>query len=155
MIVDRLENWKCYSNAPAWRTAFEYLLALTPDALESDMAPIAGKDVMARIMSYPTRTPEEALIEAHDRYVDIQMSLVNCEAIDWFPRSTLEVATPYNDVTDAVLFRRPGPAPIRVPNLPGQFTVLFPNDAHMPQLIAGSAPEIVKKVVVKLRADLL
>lgn len=154
MIIDRLEHWEHYSNAPAWRTAFEYLLALGPDAPDGDMAPISGTDIMARVMSYPTKTPDEAVVEAHDRYIDIQMALVNSEVIDWFPRETLEVSRAYDPASDAVLFHRPGPAPVRVVNAPGQFTVLFPWDAHMPQLVAGAAPETVKKVVVKLRADL-
>lgn len=112
MIIDRIENWSKYSNAPAWRRAFDYLLALTPDSPEGEMTPIAGKDVMARVMSYATRPPEPGTVEAHNQYVDIQMSLAGREAIDWFPRATLEIETPYDPAEDAALFHRPGPSPV-------------------------------------------
>ncbi|HPO15187.1 MAG TPA: YhcH/YjgK/YiaL family protein [Candidatus Hydrogenedentes bacterium] len=154
MIVDRLENWPKYFKAPAWRTAFEYLQSLKPDAAECEMTPISGDDVRGRVMKYLTRGPENALIEAHDRHVDIQMSLVNCEAIDWYPRASLEVHTPYDPKDDAVMFKRPGPSPVRVINLPCFFTVLFPQDAHLPGMMCGDLAEEVKKVVVKIRADL-
>jgi YhcH/YjgK/YiaL family protein len=154
MIIDRIENWKKYFDGPVWQKAFEYLGALGPDSPDTEMLPLMGDNLKGRVMTYDTKTPEDAeIIEAHDQYVDIQMSLRGTEIIDWFPRAALTVKTPYNAESDAVFFGLPGPSPVRVRNEPGMFTVLFPQDAHMPGLNPGAASENVKKVVVKVKKD--
>jgi len=154
MIIDRIAHWRRYDGGTAWEAAMGFLETLNPAREEPERVPILGDDVFARIMSYPTRTPAEAVLEAHDVYIDIQASLVGSEAIAWFPRADLAVETPYDAEKDAVFFQKNVVPPAMVCNLPGQFTLLFPEDAHMPQLVTGDAPETVKKVVIKLRADL-
>ncbi len=151
MIVDTLEHWKRYSDSPLWRRAFEHLLWLDADAADTEMTPLEGEDLMARVMTYPTRPVADAVLEAHDRYVDIQMSISGGERIDWFPRAALAVETPYDPDSDAVFFERPGIAPVSIPNLPGRFAVFFPEDAHSPQLALDDTCALVKKVVVKVR----
>ena len=37
----------------------------------------------------------------------------------------------------------------------GTFAMLFPHDAHMPQLIVNNSPSIVKKVVIKINKSCL
>lgn len=155
MIVDRLENWKKYFDGPVWQKAFEYLTALKPDAPDTEMTPILEDNLKARVMTYTTKGPEEGEAEAHDRYVDIQMSLRGREAIEWYPRATLSVTKPYDAESDAAMYKRPGPSPAKVINAPGMFTVLFPQDAHIPGQHPESAPEDVKKVVVKVKVDSL
>ena len=156
MIVDTFENWRFYfSDCQAWQCAFDYLRTLTPDAEPGEMTSVMGETVMARVMCYETRPVENAVLEAHDRYVDIQISLVNTECIDWYPRASLMTKTPYDVNADVVFFDRPDAAPLRVVNRPGMFTVLFPQDAHSPQLMPGTTPGLVKKVVVKVLASAL
>jgi len=154
MIVDRIEHWRRYQGGDAWETACTYLEGLDATAEVCDHHPLSEEDVFARVLSYPTRSREEAVVEAHEEYIDIQLSLVSSEGIDCFQRSGLAEETRYNAANDVTYFRK-GVLPVaRVINVPGQFTVLFPEDAHMPQLIVGDASRMVKKVVVKLRASL-
>lgn len=155
MIHDVLKNWPLYFNAPPWRDVFAYLSSLDAETPEYARFDLQGDDIYASVMSYATCGPQEAKLEAHDVYVDIQMSLVGGEGIDWFPRHVLEVKTPYDPVRDRTLYHRPGTAPARVDNLPGAITVLFPGDAHMPKQIIGDKTGTVKKVVVKLRRALI
>lgn len=153
MIHDRLEHWRHYFPAGSvWETAFEYLQSLRPDAPEADRVALDGAAVFARVMRYPTRAPGEAVLEAHDAYIDIQMTLEGDEGIAWHPRAALEIATPYDPETDAVFFRDPGPPPALVRNVPGVFSVFFPWDAHMAQLASASGPAPVRKAVVKVAA---
>ena len=151
MIVDAFTNWNFYYPGNAvWRCAFEYLQSLTPEAEPGEMVPILDDRIKGRVMCYDTVAVENSVLEAHDRYLDIQMSLVNTECIDWFPRATLTVKTPYNPESDVLFFERPVNGAIRIINRPGIFTVLFPRDAHAPQLMHGATPDHVKKVVVKV-----
>ncbi|MGD9971481.1 MAG: YhcH/YjgK/YiaL family protein [Desulfatirhabdiaceae bacterium] len=156
MIHDVLENWSTYFESPVWIRVLEFIAGLSPLSEENNRIEIDGENMYAAIMSYQTCDPRDSILEAHDVYIDIQMSLVNAEAIDWYPRSGLEVHTAYDPAKERTLFHRPaGPAPARVANLPGRFTVLFPQDAHMPKLMTGTSSELVKKVVVKLNVAAL
>jgi YhcH/YjgK/YiaL family protein len=76
------------------------------------------------------------------------------EVNGWFPVAGLEVKTPYDPEKDVEFYHRPGAGPARVNVSPGTFVVLFPWDAHMPQLAVEGVPTTVKKVVVKIRAGL-
>ncbi len=155
MIHDSLNNWQLYFNAPHWKRAFEFLMTLDATSVESDRIDLAGDDMYAAIMTYQTCEPPDSVLEAHDTYIDLQLSLNNSEAIDWYPRSSLRIKQEYDPVRDRALYHRPGPPPARVCNYPGFFTVLFPQDAHMPKMITGAGPELVKKVVVKMNVRLI
>lgn len=152
MIVDRLENWQRYFRGEAWRKTFEYLMALTPDAPEG-IIEIQGRDIYARVMSYETTMEDQSALEAHREYIDIQVSLVNEERIDWFPLKGLTPKDDYNPEKDVIHYHSPRTAPAHVAMQPGMFAVLFPEDAHMPKLITAR-PHWMKKVVVKLRIGL-
>ncbi len=154
MIVDRLENWNSYPFGLAWQQAFDFLRSLKAEVAEAEY-PIQGSDIFARVMSYNTRTPQEAVLEAHQKYIDIQTTLVAAEGIEWFPLDKLEIKTPYEAAKDVAFYHRPRPGSARVEVYPGSFVALFPHDAHMPQLIVDNAPGHVKKVVVKINVALL
>ncbi len=150
MIIGRLANWSDHVSGPVWARAFEFIQSLDARSSDAETA-IDGSDMFARVMSYATRTPDQGVLEAHREYIDIQSSIVNCERIDWFPASGLTVKTPYDATNDVEFYERTGCAPARVDVHPGTFAILYPQDAHMPQLVAGEKPCTVKKVVIKIR----
>lgn len=156
MIVDRIDNWKKYPLGPAWEKAFAFLADLEPSAPEAETK-IDGDGLFARVMSYETReeTSSDAVLEAHRRYVDIQMALIGSERIAWYPTSSLQAKGPYDDEKDVQFFVCESPADIQVSVCPGTFACLFPQDAHMPQLKTNGRGGEVKKVVVKVALDLL
>ena len=154
MITDRLENWTTYFSGDAWSRAFEFLLSLSADSPEGD-TPLDGERLFGRVMSYETRSPEEGLLESHQRYIDIQTTLDGAEGIEWFPRDSLDVKNPYDKETDVELYHRPEVIPARVDVLPGMFGVFFPRDAHLAQQVVGGKREHIKKAVVKVDMDLI
>lgn len=153
MIADRLQNWQRYFSEDTWRIAFDYLQHLDPNTAEG-FYDLQGKDIYARVMSYDTVTENEAILESHRTYIDIQSSVIHDERIDWFPLDGLQVKTEYNSEKDATYYHRPDSALASVVVKPGMFVVLFPTDAHMPKLITDTQHRM-KKVVVKLRASLI
>lgn len=149
MIADRLVRWSRYFDRDPWRGAFEYLLSL--DATTADgMYELQGRHVFARVMTYLTKHEDGAILESHRTYVDIQVALDGPERIAWFPVEGVQPLAPYDEAKDVIHYRHPACAPGQVIVEPGHFIVLFPTDAHMPQLVAG-APRLIKKVVVKVR----
>lgn len=154
MIIDKLENWKYYHFGPAWTKAFEFLLALSPDAEERKYI-IDGDDIFAIVMGYDTCTPETSLFESHQKYVDIQTVLMGAERFECAFTDTLSVQTPYDNATDVQWYKRMVPSQTRVDVSPDTFVMLYPHDAHMAALMTDERSEPVKKVVVKIKAELL
>ncbi|MDG4476006.1 YhcH/YjgK/YiaL family protein [Thiovibrio frasassiensis] len=154
MIVDRLANYNSYPFGNPWQLAFDFLLSLKPDA-EEKKYPLQGDDLFAIVMRYETCSPETAEIEAHRKYLDIQMVITGDEGIGWSPADALEIAVPYDASLDAELYKHPRQGLLRVDLFPGDFMALFPHDAHMPSLMTGEAPVFTKKVVVKIGMHLL
>ncbi len=155
MITDTFANWRRYVSGPIWEKAFNFLSALdanTPDGKTL----LLGDDLFAIVMSYDTRDCASALLESHRKYIDIQAALSEAEGIDWIPRDGLETKTPYDADKDAMFHHRPaGTAPAHLEMKPGRFVILYPEDAHMCQLIVDGAVRSIKKVVVKVRLDLV
>lgn len=156
MIVDHIENWKAYPFGVAWEKAFAFLEALDAEAEEGEF-PIDGETVFARVMSYATNkeTDSNAVLEAHRKYVDIQMALKESERIACYPLHTLEPKSPYDEGKDVQFFKYETTADLQLSVHPGTFVCLLPQDAHMPQLRTGPEATTVKKVVVKIRRDAL
>ncbi|MBU3915473.1 YhcH/YjgK/YiaL family protein [bacterium] len=154
MIIDKLENWEHYHFGSGWKLAIEFLKSLTPDSDEKKYE-IQGDEIFAQVMSYETRAPETAMLETHRKYVDIQIVLSGSERFECFSRDELTVEKAYDESKDAEFYKRVCPGPTRVDLFPGTFIMLFPQDAHMPSLMIGKEPERIKKVVVKIKVDLL
>lgn len=154
MIADSIENSSRYNFGPAWDTAFNFLKTLSPES-ETGRRIIQGDDLFAGIDCYDTKAREAAKLETHRKYIDIQVLLSGTEVIEIFPKHELSVSEPYDLSRDAEFYQVPPKAHAKVTLKPGQFLVFFPDDAHMPCLMAGDSPEPVKKVVVKVAVDLL
>ena len=153
MIIDRLDNWDSYFVGDAGNKVLEFLMSLTPDTDEGEYH-LQGDEIFARVMSYETRHPEAAVLEAHRKYVDIQTVLDGAEGFEWFPTDGLSADIPYDESKDAEFYKRPHSGPARVDLCPGIFVVFFPQDAHMPSLVVGDAVKLIKKVVVKVNIEL-
>lgn len=154
MISDSIENSGLYPFGTAWEAAFDYLKTLSPDTgtgktMIKESLLFAGVDV------YNTKFRDTAKLETHRKYVDIQVLLSGAEVIEVFPRSELTVNEPYNPEKDAEFYQVPSASPAKMLLIPGRFLVFFPDDAHMPCLMAGNAPQPVKKVVIKVAVELM
>lgn len=157
MIVEQLANWRGLFSGPAWEKAFAALEALDGEAAEGriDLQGEGGDELNVRVMEYATRPAEACVLEAHREYIDIHVALRGAERIDWFPASALKVKAEYDESRDVIFYERPGAAPAGLTLRPGMFAVMFPGDAHMPQLMADGAAAPLLKAVVKVRARLV
>jgi YhcH/YjgK/YiaL family protein len=152
VIVDKRENWKSYPFGEAWEAAFDFLAALAPDAEEREY-PLRGRDLYASVASYETRSGGDP--EAHRIYVDVQCLLSGAEAVGWLPARGLRVKTPYSPARDIEFYDVRREEQSRILLRPGLFAVFFPWDAHAPGLTPGDSAGRVKKVVVKIKRELL
>lgn len=154
MIIDKLENWNYYHFGPAWKQIFEFLDTLTPQSPEGKYT-ILADDIFAIVMSYETRAPEISIFESHQKYVDIQTVLIGSEGFECSFKDDLLIDVPYDASNDIQLYQRTVPGQTRVDVYPGTFIMLYPHDAHMAALMIDKKSKYIKKVVVKIKTELL
>lgn len=154
MIIDKVENFELYNFASAWHSAFEFLDTLTPDSPDGRYT-IDGEDIFAIVMSYQTSAPESAVFESHQNYIDIQTVITGAEGFECAFSDELNVITPYDASKDAAFYERTSYGQTRVDVFPGTFVMLYPHNAHIAGLIVGEESQLVRKVVVKVKKELL
>ena len=151
MIFDTISNAPQYFGLhPHFEAAFKWLEA-NPHTTEGTYE-IAGKDLFVMIQRPDGRGKAEPILEAHNEYLDIQITLEGEDEIGWKARtSCTNVTQQYSPENDAILW---GEAPDFYLKLaPGSFVILYPQDAHAPLSKESSAGTgQMKKAVFKVRA---
>ncbi|MBQ8772905.1 MAG: YhcH/YjgK/YiaL family protein [Muribaculaceae bacterium] len=91
---------------------------------------------------------EKQLLEAHRRYADIHVPISGEETIGWSPICDLKNRIHAYDSERDIEFYGDAPQ-CYIPILPGQYVILFPEDAHAPCIGTG----IHRKLCVKIALD--
>ncbi len=149
MITDKLENINKYiivSNHVS-----DFLKSLTHDFGTGHY--VIDDTAYANIDVYATKDISLCKFEAHKKYIDIQMLLDGEERLDYISVDGLSVSEEYNPGRDVMFFNPPCGCADSLFLKPGKFALLFPHEAHMPQINSAEKSVKVKKVVVKILAD--
>ncbi len=114
---------------------------------------ISGDDIYGLVAEYDTKKTEDAKLESHREYADIQIMISGEELgrISWIPRLEILSDEPSKDL---ILYKKPAKFASEFLLYPGVFAVFYPYDAHTTQIEIGT-PQKVKKAVVKIRAKLI
>jgi biofilm protein TabA len=156
MIFDKLENWKNYFNSEniaKLQPAFELLNTLNADSVEQRYE-IDGDNMFCMVASYQTKPNNEAQIEYHREYIDIQLLISGEEFLDWATPALTPVTLPYDSDNDVALHATNLNDNSRLRLRPGFFAILFPNEGHAPGIAVDNITQ-VKKAVVKIHRSLL
>jgi len=148
MILSSLSQSDRYATLhPLFLRAFDYIR----DTDLFNMAPgrynIVGDDLIAIVEQVPGRTREMARLEAHRRYIDIQLVLDGIDEMGWKP-----LADCYNPVSEHseekdIRFFHDAPASW-IAVSPEHFCIFFPEDAHAPLVSNGQIRKVIFKVAV-------
>lgn len=146
MIIDKLENSSKYFGLnPNFHKAFAFLQNNDLKKMESGKFDIDGDKVYAAITSKQGKDKDDAKLEIHKKYIDIQFLIGGSEAMGWkYTKDCQKPAGEFNAERD-ILFYEDEPE-VWFNLVPGTFAILFPNDAHAPMI----SNENVHKVVVKV-----
>ncbi|MBI5552293.1 MAG: YhcH/YjgK/YiaL family protein [Desulfobacterales bacterium] len=148
MILDVLENAHRYAALnQGFAKAFAFLLR--PDLTELPVGKyeIDGERVYAMVSKDAGQKRADALLEAHEQYIDIQLILAGTDDIGWKPKSLCQLPTgAYDRKTDLQFFADTPNTWLAMQS--GAFAIFFPEDAHMPLISSG----LIHKVVVKIAA---
>ncbi len=146
MIIDKIGNLEKYAALnPLFAEAAAYLKATDLQTLELGKYVLNGDVLKVNCQQTKPKTREEAKIESHNDFIDIQIPLDGVEEMGFTPRSNLAEQS-YNVEKDVTFY--PGLAEKYLMVQPGEFAIFFPDDAHAP----GVTPTGVKKVVFKVKA---
>ena len=152
MIVDSLARAACYEAAlPRLREVFAYLARTDFSGLPDGVFQIGEGTCRAIVQGYSTKEPQDARLEAHRRFIDVQYIVSGEEKIGYAPLDRAGAPfEPYDDSRDIVFLDGDFEA---VTLRAGDFALLLPHDAHAPGIRAGAVPSQVRKVVVKMPVE--
>lgn len=144
MVIDKIENLEKYASLnPLFSQAIEFLKSTDLNAHEIGKVKLQGDDLVVNFAQARPKTKEEAKLETHNRFIDIQIPLDGVEVMGYTPRADLPDSE-YNAEKDITFY--PGLAESYLTIKPGMFAIFFPEDGHAP----GVTPDGVKKVIVKV-----
>lgn len=147
MILDTIDNLEQYASLnPLFAQAIEYLKQTDLQALPVGKVQLKGDDLTVNVSQTQPKTKEQAKLETHRKYVDIQIPLSGTEVMGYTPASDLPQAE-YNAEKDIAFY--PGLAESYVTVKPGMFTIFFPQDGHAPAITETGVKKIIVKILYK------
>ncbi|TAJ78130.1 MAG: DUF386 domain-containing protein [Gallionellaceae bacterium] len=148
MIFSALSQSSRYAALhPLFQCAFDYIRDTDLFALAPGRYHIVGDDLIAIIEQVPAKTKEMAKLEAHRRYIDIQLVLEGDETMGWKPLADCLNPVSGHSAEKDIRFFRDAPASwVSVP--PDHFCIFFPEDAHAPLVGSRQIRKVIFKVAV-------
>ena len=147
MIIEKLENLYGYLPENEHGDAVKAFLASNPlDTLSKGRHDI-DELTYVNVLEYETKLPVDVKLEAHVKYVDVQVIISGEETAYYAELDGQSVAKQYDGEADYALYDAPENSEHLLKA--GDFTVLFPNHLHAFG-IAKTAPATVKKAVFKI-----
>jgi YhcH/YjgK/YiaL family protein len=147
MILDKLTNSGLYESVhPRFKKAFDFLNSTDLAQIPLGKIELEGSDLVVNIVEVDGKTVDEARMETHNNFIDIQVPVSQIETMGWKPTADLkEVTQPYNSEKDLTFFADKAYNMLQIHPL--EFAIFFPEDGHQPGIAQGK----LKKIIVKVR----
>jgi biofilm protein TabA len=130
---------------PLFPRAFDYIRSTDLLSLAPGCYPIVGEELFAIVEHMPGRTRDEAKLECHRRYIDIQLVLEGVDEMGWKPLADCHKPVgDYSAEKDIRFFHDAVATWIATP--PGAFCIFFPEDAHAPLVSSGQVHKVIFKI---------
>ena len=145
MVIDSLSHISDYASLnPLFPRAFDFLLSTDLQSLELGKNVLEPDRLIVNVVQTSPKPIEEAKLETHRDFIDIQVPLSGNETMGYTSADRLPDA-PYDPADDISFY--PGAADDYFTIHPGQFAIFFPSDGHAPAI----SPSGVKKIIIKVR----
>lgn len=126
------------------------LTHITPEFLESlgdERVDLIPGEVWCTRFTYETVSDEDSFFEAHEKFLDIHLMLQGSERVEIAPPETLEQ---FQSLPEQDFYAYRGQAWQKLTLSPGDFLVVFPEDAHKIKMYLHE-PATVTKAVFKVK----
>lgn len=149
--VPKAKNLSALSKIGAgnrYKAVFDFVNSHDLKTLEAGRYEIDGDRVFLTVSFNDLRKAEDAPLESHRKYTDLQLLLEGEESFGYRKTSECKnVSAPYSDEKDIEFYADSSAGAITLK--PGQFVVFTPEWAHAPLIGSGK----VKKCVFKIRTQ--
>ena len=151
MIFATLSQASRYASLhPLFPRAFEFIRNTDLTSLAPGIHSIIDKQLFVIVEEANGRTRDEAKLECHRRYIDIQLVLEGVDEMGWKPLADCrQPVDEYNEECDIRFFKDAADSWISTPS--NTFCIFFPEDAHAPLVSSGK----IRKVIFKIAVDQL
>lgn len=132
-----------------WQAAFEFMLNADLGALDNGTYELKGNECYVTISEYVPRNEEQANIESHEIYTDIQMLIRNEEKMGLVLDDRYSVTQVYNPERDVAFYQASN---ISYHQAPAKKVFIFmPNEIHQPGVASNGTNKAIKKMVIKIK----
>jgi biofilm protein TabA len=149
VILDIIKNYKHYEKmSPLIAKALQIAAQTDFEKLQDGKYEVDSDKLFYIVQRYKTKPPADK-IEAHRKYIDIQLLVKGSERIGYASANGLEQAVEYDGEKEVEFFR--APKDITFLNMTkGYFAIFCPSDAHMPGCQMNEPGDVIK-VVFKVK----
>lgn len=147
MILDTLDRLDCYGFiSPLMDKVVDFFRDTDLESLEPGRIVLQGDDLFVNVNRQGAQTRDEAPIEAHREYIDIQVPISCDEEMGFVSASFLPApSVPYSAQKDVAFY--PGLCDTYLSVRKSMFVVFFPGEGHAPAITRDG----ILKLIVKIR----
>ena len=148
MILDTLNKLDRYATLhPLFPRVIVFIRDTDLSTLATGIHPIIDKQLFVIVEETQGRSREEAKLECHRKYIDIQLVLQGTDEMGWKPLAACQQPmSDYSEERDIRFFNDAADSWISTPA--DAFCIFFPEDAHAPLVSSGKIRKLIFKIAV-------
>lgn len=149
MILAHIEDSERYfSLHPLFKQLFDYVKTHDLSQVPAERITLDGERLFINVADASLKSPEEQVLEVHRRYIDVHFPLSSNEVMGWSPLQGLqtESVNPFNDEDDYAVYAETAQTYLTI--RPGEFAIVWPEDAHAPIIGEGKLRKLIAKVLI-------
>ena len=149
MILAHLNDSDRYASLhPLFKQLFDYVKAHDFTHVPAERIVLDGDRLFINVTDVTLKSPEEQVLEVHRRYIDVHFPLSREEIMGWSSLSVLatESMQPFNEEDDFAVYAERAQSYLTIH--PGEFAIVWPEDAHAPIIGQGALRKLIAKVCI-------
>lgn len=149
MILAHIEDSeRYYSLHPLFKQLFDYVKTHDLSQVPAERITLDGERLFINVADASLKSPEEQVLEVHRRYIDVHFPLSSNEVMGWSPLQGLqtESVNPFNEEDDYAVYAETAQTYLTI--RPGEFAIVWPEDAHAPIIGEGKLRKLIAKVLI-------
>lgn len=154
MILAHIEDSERYfSLHPLFKQLFDYVKTHDLSQVPAERITLDGERLFINVADASLKSPEEQVLEVHRRYIDVHFPLSSNEVMGWSPLQGLqtESVNPFNEEDDYAVYAETAQTYLTI--RPGEFVIVWPEDAHAPIIGEGKLRKLIAKVLIDSPLD--
>lgn len=146
MILDSISNGQQYTTLhPDFAKALKFV-SDNAETIPAGKYMLDGDNLFVMIVETELKDAAKAKLEAHRKYIDVQVVLEGTESYAWASLDDCKTPQGAFDTDSDIIFFNDQPTSL-VTAKKGQFAIFFPADGHAPLIGEGK----IRKAIVKVK----